>query len=288
MALGLSGSLYWFWWVRGYVREAVTWLTRALQSPAAERRTSERAKGLTALAWIQGAFGELGSARALFEESIQISRDLGDKRALAEALSSWCQHIASEGYVAARPVLEEALAVSREIGYKVGTAKSLIGSGEVEVLRDHDVAARAPYEECAALLRELGDKNFLAYAVRRLGHLALRQARYRDAVQLCTESMHLNMQQKDLHGIAACLAAFGSIVAEQGNVERAAHLYGAAAAILDSFGGKMIPMDVFENQPHSFATRTALGDDQYEKAYSEGRLLTIEQAISLALAESHV
>ena len=285
--LSLSSGLAWFWWVRGHILEAITWLTRALARPAADKPMAERSKALTALGWLRGAFGEYDGSQVLFKESVMISRKLDDRRALAETLSTWCQWIVFYSPNAASPILEEALEISREVGYKLGTARSLIGRGQLQSYEGDDEAAQETYDQCATLFRELGEKDLLAYVVRRLGHIALRKRDFQIASALFADSLRLNAELKNPHGIAACFTAFGSVAAQQGNAVRAAQLYGAAAVVLESYGGKLVPVDEIENEPHRLVSHAALNEKGYERAASEGRSMGLREAIAFALGNSY-
>jgi predicted ATPase len=85
LALRLGGALWWFWYIRGSWNEGRRWLEAALLLPQAQARTARRAKALHG-AGALAHFSGLPAARSLFEESVAISRELGDKRGLAEAL----------------------------------------------------------------------------------------------------------------------------------------------------------------------------------------------------------
>ena len=61
--------------------------------------------------------------------------------------------------------------------------------GDVAYNQNEMHEARLIYEESAALLRELGDQNFLAYALRRLALIDWREQDYAKALLLCKETL---------------------------------------------------------------------------------------------------
>jgi non-specific serine/threonine protein kinase len=285
-SLRLAGSAFWFWTIRGYWHEAQRWLKDALDKSGAEKRTKARAKALNAIGFILWLSGEYAEARAVLDESVSIGRAIEEKLSLAVSLIWLGRVIFSLGdYAASRRVLDEGLALSRELGDKHAIGWSLVGFGEIKSSQGNYKEAQAFFEESMVLLREIGDKNWLAYAARRLAHIALRQTNYRRAFVLCAESLTLNVEMGDKRGVAACLAAMASMSAAQGHATHAARLYGATAALLESFGVQLIPWDQIESEPYMIGTRAEIGEDEYTKAYSEGQAMTLDQAIAYALEE---
>src|SRR5436309_1522975 len=87
----MARALVQFWEVRGYLTEGRSYLAEALGREGADSPTPERAKALNAaavLAWMQG---DSGAARALFEESLAIRRELGDKGGYAWSVEAFAR-----------------------------------------------------------------------------------------------------------------------------------------------------------------------------------------------------
>ena len=83
--LRLAAPMWWFWILRGHLREGRDRLERMLAlSPAP---TVARAKALQGAGYLAFAQGDYDHARALMEESLVLSRQLGDKRGIAIALA---------------------------------------------------------------------------------------------------------------------------------------------------------------------------------------------------------
>jgi predicted ATPase/class 3 adenylate cyclase len=286
-ALHLVGSLYWFWWIHGYWQEAHRWLREALSVPGAQRHTRARAKALIAMGWFRYMSGENSSAQRLFEESVVIARSLGEKPILVESLP-WLGFVMCMmgDYATASLVLEEGLLLSRELGDKFGTGRSLLGIGQVKLSQHNYREAQASFEESAALLRETGSKNVLSFALRRLGHIALHERNARKAFVLCSESLDLNLKLGDKRGMAGAIVGLGCIAIARGHAIDAARLFGAASALLESFGGQLTPPDQIESEACALAARAAIGEDEYGKAYAEGRAMRADEGIAYALEQA--
>ncbi len=280
-ALRLAAAPEWLWWSRGYSREEVGWLRTALGRPGAGNPSAARAKALSALGWHLSLSGDLVGGRASLTESVAVARAIGDKASLVDSLT-WLGLVISmvSDQAACRELLEEGLSLSRELGYTPGMGRALIGVGQFKLSEGDYAAAQAAFEESAARLREIGDSNSMAWSVRGLGYLALRQGDYRRAFSFCAESLKLNLDTGDRRGVANCLTAIASIAGKQGRLRRAARLYGAAAAVLETFDGQLIPSDEIENKPYRRAIQAELGEDAFQRGYSEGHAMNTEQALA--------
>src|SRR5205823_1901375 len=87
-SLRLAAALWSFWRVRSYFAEGREHLRRALRSQGARARTSVRAKALNGMGSLVYCLGDYADARALLEESLGISRDLGDRKSIAASLNN--------------------------------------------------------------------------------------------------------------------------------------------------------------------------------------------------------
>jgi hypothetical protein len=89
-------------------------------------------------------------------------------------------------------------------------------------------------------------------------------------------------------GIAWVLEGFGGLATLEEEPERAARLYGASEAILETAGLRLDPIDRLSYNQYLAQVREQLGEVAFDQAWSEGRAMTLEQAISygLELAET--
>jgi hypothetical protein len=91
----------------------------------------------------------------------------------------------------------------------------------------------------------------------------------------------------DRRGIAFSLGGLAAVVAALGSSLRAARIWGAEARLREEIGSPLPPNDRSDYDRRVAAARAALGDHAaFDHAWQEGRALTLEQAIELALEES--
>jgi hypothetical protein len=141
------------------------------------------------------------------------------------------------------------------------------------------------YEENAELLRQLGDKNFLAYSIRRLGLIAWRERDYEQANILCKESLMLNQELGDVRGVLASVVAFATIAFTQGQLERSATLMAAVEEQLKSIGLRLLPIDRMEYERNLASLHADLNEKTLNRSWSKGRAMPLEAAVSFAMAE---
>ena len=84
--------------------------------------------------------------------------------------------------------------------------------------------------------------------------------------------------------IIECLDGLGLVACERGDHRRAARLFGAAETFgaISSFRRES-PEQAFHDR-HEATTQAVLGDAAFAAAWAEGQAMTLEQAVSFALA----
>lgn len=122
-----------FWYQHGHVKERRRWLERAI-----EVASSDAGAPLAQVAHWLGVLlqqqGENAAAIPLFERSLAIWRDLGDRNQMAVQLNSLGITQRSLGDVGtARSFFEDSIAVSREIASDVRLSTALSNLGIVEI-----------------------------------------------------------------------------------------------------------------------------------------------------------
>ena len=291
--LRLCGALQRFWWTRGHLTEGRQWCVRVLGKAGGDERTPERAKALSAAGVLAHHQSEYSAARGRHEESLAIHRQLGDRKGISVSLNNLGNVAYRQGDLAsARSLHEESLAIERDLGDRCGIAVSLNNLGNVALDQRDFAAARALYEESLAIERELGGRSGIACSLDNLGLVAYFQADYSAARSLHEESLTIWRELGDLRSIARSLtslgdAACGPVVAGLGSCLHAARVWGAADRLRAEIGSPVEPNERPAYDLRVAAARAVVGDDAaFDQAWQEGRGLTLEQAIELALEKT--
>jgi predicted ATPase/DNA-binding SARP family transcriptional activator len=290
LALRILGSLVYFWFSHGLVgSEWNDSVQEALARPEGRERTIARAKALNGIGFMYWADIYPTVKRAELEEALSIGRELADSWNTAVALRNLGLHENIEGnYEAAGTFLERSLEIWAAMGASgnMGKANTLIFLGDVALNQSDRPRARSLMQEASEILREPGDMNFRAYAVRRLGHLAWLDGDFEQAEARCAESLKLNQGAGDPRGVFASMAGFGAIATAKSEYERAATLLGAVDSQLAAVSVKLLYMDRMEYERNLAILREKLTKKAFDKCWAKGHAFSLDEAIAMALKET--
>jgi predicted ATPase/class 3 adenylate cyclase len=235
--LRLGGALWWFWMVRGYLGEGRERLAGALALPGSEGRTAARGRALNGAGALAHHQGDFEGARALYEESLAIFRQLGYQLGISELLNNLGILARYQGdYEGARVLYEESLAIKRQLGHQQGIAASLGNLGIVAFEQGDYEPARAFCEESLAIFRQLGHRQGISQSLNILATVARYQGDYEGAGALYEESLAISRQLGHQWGIAHSLDGLGHVTSDQGDYAAARALYEESLAIFRQLG----------------------------------------------------
>ena len=244
------------------------------------------ASSLGNLANIAYQQGDYAQSRLLDEEGVAINRELGDKWAIARSLGNLGTAAFYEGdTVRAQTLFEESLALQRELGDTEGITYTLAFLGNTAFVRGDYAQAWRLHQETLTLRRALGDKNGIASSLGYMASVACEQRDYAQARVLLAESLTIARELGNLQEISYALDGFADIACNVGQEERSVRLWGAAAALRESFGCVPPMLDSERAERNQRAVEERLGKANFEAAWTQGRAMTLEQAVSYALTQ---
>jgi tetratricopeptide (TPR) repeat protein len=116
-----------------------------------------------------------------------------------------------------------------------------------------------------------------------LAHIERLQGQYQQAIELYRETILEWQRLGHRAAIAHQLECFAFIAKAQGEVERAYKLLGAAEALREKINIAMTPQERDEYERAIADLKSNLDEEQYTSLWSEGRSMTMEQAIQFTL-----
>jgi predicted ATPase/DNA-binding winged helix-turn-helix (wHTH) protein/Tfp pilus assembly protein PilF len=274
--------------LQGDYPAARTWYEERLSIARELGTKTGIASALTNLGSVVRAQGDIPIARAMYEEALAFREELADRALIAGLLNNLGTLVRELGdFSDARAMYEESLAIKRELGDKQGIANTLNNLGLVASAQGESALARALYEESLAIKRELGDRRGIANSLTNLAGEALEQGEFASARTLDEESLAICRELEFRRGITNSLEGLASVDAALGNSLRAATVWGAAERLRTEVGAPLVPLEQLRYDRRVAAVRGMLGDDAaFDRAWQEGRSLTIEKAIELVLKEA--
>jgi predicted ATPase/class 3 adenylate cyclase len=319
-ALRLAGALYWFWFMRGHIGEALQELTALVDKPGAAAPTAARAAALNWLGFtVGGLTGNTPMARARYEEALAISRDLDHKAGMALALrglrryaeslvlfhaagdlwgAAWTLYLlgnnavgtveaaadVDEAIARTRDWYQQSLALSRQIGDPWGTARALARLGSLELQIGNAAVARSHFEAGLALYREVDDRQGTGYALKELGRADYRLGDYAAARAHVTRALAAWHAWGYPAGIAYVLDLLAALAATCGQPTRALRLAGAAQSVKATPGRDRQRARAETQFDQKMAdARQALGEAAAAAAWAEGQAMSLDQAVAYAL-----
>jgi predicted ATPase/transcriptional regulator with XRE-family HTH domain len=283
--LKMAGALAWFWHNKGHLSEGNLWLEKTLASGSGIEG-KERAKALRASSILSTGSGDYIRARAFAESSIKLYREMGDNRGAGLVLADLgaSLHWGSKEEEAIES-LEESLHLLRATGERWEIAYALLWLGDTRFRMGDMERAATSWEESLRLTRELGDPYLIAWSLGGLADVTRLRADYKRATGMFRESLSLYLSSGSKFGPPFSLEALALVAVALGNAKRAARLWGAASAWRETINQPLPPTYQRDYAASVTQARTQLGEEVYASAWSEGRAMSPEQAVALALEE---
>jgi predicted ATPase/class 3 adenylate cyclase len=283
-AMKLSADLWRFWQMRGHLHEGRARMAQVLAMPTSRDYPPERLLALEAAGGLAYWQADMKAAATFYDECLELTRQLGDRRAIANALyndafpKSVDRSAVDEGLV----LLHEALPIFRDLGDDPGVAKTLWGIGNAYYFAHDYVQARPALEESDALFRKLDDGFGLGWSLHTQGLVAVKTGRLEDAQRVWTEALRLFDRANDVSGIVLELDNLSVLAGLKGDAVRAAVLAGAQAAHQESSGtglGNLL------KEQEGRTGREFLDRQDTAKAWADGQAMSLAQAVAFALED---
>jgi tetratricopeptide (TPR) repeat protein len=283
LGVRLGAALWKFWYVRGDLGEASSWLERVCALPGASP-PGTRSDALYGAGWFAHFAGKEALAEAYGEEALALARQAADplRAAMALALIGGLAHDRGD-LVLARRHYEEAVTPARESGQTHIIAMFVHDLAGVATDQGDHAGAAALLDEALSLWRARGDSWAIGNALKNLGKAARvvgdiprGAATYREAVTLFAE-------HGDRGQVAACLEGLAHLATVGGEPEQAARLFGAAEALYETTGVQLPIFDPNAYEPTLAAIRAAVDEARIAAAWAAGRTLPLEHAVAEAM-----
>lgn len=280
---GCVQALFRLAWVAGTRGDGAAARQLKEEAVALLEQTNDRpllAKVLFTLADELCAHGEYAQGLVLFEENLALSRELGDKVGIADALmqSTWWTYNSKGDAAIMRERLAESLPLVREVGDKANLAvhcwvSALVALGEGDLDRAYTLA-----EESVERYREKEMPWYIAWTLIVLAQVEVRQGNTAAAQNHFEQSLQLTREINDQWLIPWCLEGLAGVIAA-GEPAWAARLWGAAEGLRENFHFLMPPVEQSNYEQAVATVRSALGEEAFAAAWSQGRTTPLEQII---------
>ena len=279
LVLRLAGALAEFWALRGHLTEGRRRLEYALA--ADPRPTAARARALNAASRFAA---DLATERRRAEEALALHTELGDPEGIALARYALANAAAAQrNWAAAKDLMEESVREFDELGDHFHMLSARRGLAWMhEELGDLD-RYRELTEENLGLARSLGNKRIEARALGALAMLALDDGRLADARAMLEDAYGIDRDIGNIIFVSVDLARFAAICAAEGRMDAATRLLARSEALRDEIRWTPESWAAEEYEKTLGAVREQLDEAAFAEAWEQGRALTLDEAVALAL-----
>jgi tetratricopeptide (TPR) repeat protein len=239
--LRLGAAIWRFWLVRGHKEEGRERLTTLLAMPGADQPTPLRARALNAVGTLMHGTADYDTAHKYLEESLEISRQLGDKHGMANVINNLSWIAAQLGNLdKAKEFSSESLALHTELGDKRGQAVAFNNLARAAHSQSELVLASSLQEKNLRLRREIGDERGVAFAMAWLAWIDLTRGHYHKAAALLDSALKKLRELDDSTTMAFSMWILAQLAIDQGDFSRAGKLLEEDPALLKEKRGPHI------------------------------------------------
>ncbi len=285
-ALRLAGALDYFWLMGSHLREGRDWTARALAAPT-PTTPLVRAQALEGAMYFAFFQGDLAEAGGLAAASLAAAREAGDRWQISAGLFQVglvAVHGGSTEVAAA--CADEGMALARAADDPWLIGRHLVVLGLAAWMRGDFARARRLLEETLEVSRTLQDEWHIGVTLANVAYVVRLDGDPPRARELHREGLRLCRDLGDRRGITWHLVGLAALEADAGNAEGAAHLLGAAEALIQALGAPLPLPQQRERERVEELTRTRLGDAAFTAALHRGRTLPLEAVVAPVLEPS--
>jgi predicted ATPase/class 3 adenylate cyclase len=281
IGLRLVRALSYFWHQHGHTAEGRRWAQRAMDLTSADGGAL-LAQAAHALGWMLTEQGEPDAAGPLFERSLAIWREVGDRRQQAVLLNCLGgTHVGLGHPDTARALFEQTAALAREISSPDRLAGALANLGAAETYAGNLERAEHVLQEALTINTTQGNALGVVLGQQSLALVSLRAGRLRQASERLSATFGYVARSGNINALVTSIELSACIAAELGDGTRAARLAGAAETIRHKAGVPISQADLAILERSVAPARAATARQAWDAELAAGRALTQQEAVTL-------
>jgi predicted ATPase/DNA-binding winged helix-turn-helix (wHTH) protein len=224
--LQLAVDLWRFWQAQGHAQEMLDWFDEALTQAAAQALPERLRADASNIAGVMArTCGQYDKARQLYEGSLALQRQLGNRYGEATALNNLCMNARDRyDHAAVLQQAGEGLALAREIGNRNLEGLALMHLGAAHRGLERPADAEASFRQSLDIFVALGEQRAQGTLLNFLGHLALDGGRWPEAERCFDQGLALNQALQDFWGLGISCRNLAALQAERGDLAAAREL----------------------------------------------------------------
>jgi len=288
-SLRMTYALCLFWWARGFTRDGLERVEEALALPAPEpphpSMAMARAGALLAAGVLQFWHADFEASNAYVQAALALYGDVGDPRRRALALETLANCAVAQGDLDRGELLyEQSFELYSGVSDQRGMAQGVLNLGLVAFYRGNHEQAHALLTESLSAERAAGDARAVANALRALAMVHCYRGDFVLAQACVRESLSWQRDERDRVQLPILLEASAIVAVAMGDHIRGLKVAAGAAALREEIDTPIRPTWTRELNGWLDRARAAVGQNASSKAWAEGRTLSVQDAVTEALA----
>ena len=280
VARHLVADLWRFLQMRGHLQPGIAFARASLDLP--DENPMARARALEALAGLLYWKGDWDEAVDPYLRALELAREHGDSMELANALfnASFAYQTTDDNQTALA-CLHESLEISTREGYPLGVGRALWGLCDISYLVSEPQQAISYGKQAEKVFEALDAPFDLGWTRFMIAHCSYRDGNYADARRYVDAGLPLFLEADDVSALTLVMYVKSGVCLAEGDSITAARLSGAVESITRATGVGI--GEVPANQYLAVTELRSSDDPQIQAGIAEGRQLSIEEAIELAI-----
>ena len=219
------------------------------------------------------------------EEGYRIFSQLDDKWGKAMSYMNMARVAAARGNLSESQmyfgVLKE---LTKDAPMSFQTGMFCLSMGYTERFQGHPEIAKGYFEQGLIIFKQLRHKGFETVMLSELGHIARVTGNLAQAKQVYQQTILRYQDMGNRGAIAHQLECFAFIALGEGELLRAAKLFGSAESLREGVNSQMTEREKVEYDQEVARLRSLLAESEFSSYWSDGRSMTMENAIDYALS----
>jgi non-specific serine/threonine protein kinase len=284
LAARILSALYWFWILRGRLREGFDLTSEALSTYAP--RDLLRARLLNTASFTAVSLGDHPTAIRLAEEAVAIARSLAHDGLLAQSLwQAGVAYLTHGDLDRALDRYQEGLLLSRSHGDRFAHMCCLMGVGRVAAYRGDFERAVNLLDEAVALGRSGPEPVVWGATLVVLAYVLVAREEEQRALELYREVIAQPVAFADIRFVVVSIEGVATILAAT-DPQHATMLMGAARAVRDRIALGLAPR-LLNTEQRLADLRQTLDADAFAQAWERGQRLSLDEVKALALGQTN-
>jgi len=285
VGLRLVGLLTRYWEIRGHLKEAKHYFTKMLSLPENQAVTPERGFAMAGAARISWVLDMSDEAIELYEKTVEISEQLGDRKAVLLNRAYLAFNFRNVGNPdEAERIFDSILHEGSKLQDPLIVAVALSGKGSVAIDRGEIEASRRLKEESLAIYRSSGNKWVTGYLLWGLARSCLSSEDTAAARDALNEWIDITRELKNRWAMPYILFLFAETLRLENEKHAAARVIGAANAAREALGITFDIADQREADAVTSTVRGSLSPVDFDAAVEAGTKLSIVEALEYAIS----